>query len=214
MRAGLKCFLHEASDHRVIGETGDGLRVASLAKRLRPDVVVLDMQLPGLDALEVTRRVRESVPSAGIVVLSGLASVPHLLGALRHGAHGYVAKQAKPDELLRAIRRALSRRHYVSRPLSDVPLARWLDRASALGTDTYDTLTNREREVLQLVSEGYTSGAIAERLAISPRTVEAHRAAVMQKLGLANQAGLIRYAVARGVTSSEPARDPGDSPPA
>lgn len=198
VRTGLKCLLHQESGHRVIGETGDGLRVAALARRLRPDVVVLDIHLPGLDALEVTRRIRAAVPSAGIVVLAGLASVPHLLGALRHGAHGYVTKQAGPHEFLRAIRRAMKRRHYVSSPLSDVPLERWLARASAVARDDYDGLTNREREVLQLVSEGYTSGAIAERFAISPRTVEAHRAAVMQKLRLRNQADLIRYMLARG----------------
>lgn len=201
VRTGLKCFIHQRSKHRVIGETGDGLLVPALAERLKPDVVLLDVHLPGLYGLEVARRVRELLPTAGIVILSRLASAPYVLGALRHGANGYVAKQASPRELLTAIRRALKRGFYISTPLSGVPLERWLKQAQILGGDDYDTLTNREREVLQLVAEGHTSAEIAPRLSISPRTVEAHRAAVLQKLGLRNQVELIHYAIARGIIS-------------
>jgi DNA-binding NarL/FixJ family response regulator len=201
VRVGLKCFIHQRSRYRVIAETGDGLRVAALAQRLKPDVVLLDVHLPGLYGLEVTRRIRETMPTVGIVVLSRLASAPYVLGALRHGANGYVAKQASPRELLTAIRRSLKHTFYVSTPLSGVPLERWIKQAQSLGDDEYDSLTNREREVLQLVAEGHTSGEIGHRLGISPRTVETHRAAVLKKLGLKTQAELIHYAIARGIVS-------------
>jgi two-component system response regulator NreC len=206
VRAGLTCFLGHESEFDVIGETGDGLRATRLIQRLKPDVVIINVSLPGLHGLEVARRVREVLPFTGLVILSRFARPEHVVQAFRNGVNGYVVKQASPLELLRALRHAVAGTHFISTPLSRAkPLTRWLREAASEARDAYDTLTNREREILQLVAEGFTSAAIGRRLGISPRTAEAHRAAVLRKLQLGNQAAVFRYALARGVV---PAPEP------
>ncbi|MGH7325575.1 MAG: response regulator [Candidatus Rokuibacteriota bacterium] len=199
VRAGMRCLLHTETEFRVVGESGDGLRVTALVKRLKPSLVLLDVALPGLWGLEVTRRVRQIAPAAGIVVLSRFPSPPYVVEALRNGANAFVAKQANPAELARALRVAMSGGYYLSRPLSRIPLKRWLDRAKALPATAYDSLTGRQREILQLVAEGHSNLAISERLGISVRTAEVHRARVLERLGVHSQADLIRYALARGI---------------
>ncbi|HEV8617028.1 MAG TPA: response regulator transcription factor [Methylomirabilota bacterium] len=200
VRAGLTCFLGHESEFDVIGETGDGLRATRLIQRLKPDVVIIDVSLPGLHGLEVARRVREVLPFTGVVMLSRFAGPEHAVEAFRNGVNAYVVKQASPVELLRALRNAAAGTHFISTPLSRMkPLTRWLKEAASREQDPYDTLTNREREILQLVAEGFTSATIGRRLSISPRTAEAHRAAVLRKLHLGNQTAVFRYALARGV---------------
>jgi DNA-binding NarL/FixJ family response regulator len=188
-----------ASPFRVVGETGDGLRVLRLVERLKPELLVLDAALPGLYGLEVARRVRERAPKTGVVMLSTSTSPWSAIGALRSGVRGYVLKQAEPVELTRALLAVSAGGSYLSAPLSRIPVGRWLKRAQADDGDPYDSLTPREREILQFVAEGHTSADIGRRLAISPRTVEAHRAAVMHKLRVTNQAALIHYALSRGL---------------
>jgi DNA-binding NarL/FixJ family response regulator len=199
VRQALRCLLERESDLQVVGETSDGLEIVPLVERLKPDVLVTDVVLPGLYGLEVTRRVREHAPGTGVVVLSRYPSEWYVAEALRRGALGYVVKQSDAAELLRAVRQAARGRFYVGAPLSDDSLDVWLARAARAPRDPYETLTAREREILQLVAEGYSSTAIARRLAISARTAEAHRANVMRKLRLRNRAALIRYALSRGV---------------
>lgn len=199
VRAALRCLLHAETEFRVVGESGDGLRVAALVKRLKPKLVLVNLALRGLGGIEVARRVRAIAPSAGIVVLSRFPSPPYVVEALRNGANAFVAKQATPVELARALRAAMSGGYYLSRPLSRIPIQRWLDRARALPATAYDTLTDRQREILQLIAEGESNLAISERLGISVRTAEVHRARVLARLGLHTQAELIRYALARGI---------------
>jgi DNA-binding NarL/FixJ family response regulator len=199
VRTALRCLLEQERDLHVTGESDDGLGVLRLVERLRPDVLLVDVLLPGLYGLEVTRRVRAQVPATAVIVLSRYASAWYVVEALRNGAAGYVVKQAEAVELVRAIRAVAAGHHYLSTPLSRTPVERWLRHARAFSGDPYQALTNREREVLQLVAEGHTSPAIARRLRISPRTVESHRAAVMHKLGIKSHGALIRYALARGV---------------
>jgi two-component system response regulator NreC len=199
VRQALRCLLERESDLQVVGETSDGLETIPLVERLKPDVLVTDVALPGLYGLEVTRRVREQTPGTSVVVLSRYPNEWYVTEALRRGALGYVVKQSDAAELLRAVRQAARGRFYVGAPLSADSLDVWLARAKRAPRDPYETLTSREREILQLVAEGYSSTAIARRLSISARTVEAHRANVMRKLRLRNRAALIRYALSRGV---------------
>ncbi len=199
VRAGLRCLIHAESPFRVVGETGDGLRVLQLVERLKPDLLVLEATLPGLNGLEVARRVRERVPGTGVVMLAASASPWFALRALRNGVCGYVVKRAEPVELTRALLAASAGRPYLSAPLSRISIGQWLQRAQADSGDPYDSLTPREREILQLVAEGHTSAGIGRRLGISPRTVEAHRAAVLRKLRIVSQSALIHYALSRGV---------------
>jgi len=199
VRQGLRCLLERETDLQVVGETSDGLEIVPLVERLRPDVLITDVAMPGLYGLEVTRRVREQAPGTGVVILSRYLNEWYVTEALRRGALGFVVKQSDVADLLRAVRTVARGRRYLGAPLSDEPLEVWLARANRAAVDPYDTLTSREREILQLVAEGSSSTAIARRLAISARTAEAHRANVMRKLRLRNQTALIRYALSRGV---------------
>jgi DNA-binding NarL/FixJ family response regulator len=199
MRQALRCLLEREADLQVVGETSDGLEVLSMVARLKPDVLITEVAMPSLYGLEITRRVREQAPGTGVVVLSRYPHEWYVTEALRRGALGYVVKHGDAAELVRAVRLAARGRRYLGAPLSDDSIDIWLARAASATTDPYETLTGREREILQLVAEGHSSTAIARRLAISARTAEAHRANVMRKLRLRNQAALIRYALALGL---------------
>jgi two-component system, NarL family, response regulator NreC len=199
VRQALRCLLERESDLKVVGETSDGLEIVPLVAQLKPDVLITDVVMPGLYGLEATRRVREQAPATGVVILSRDASEWYVTEALRSGALGYVAKQSDVADLLRAVRAVARGRRYLGAPHSDHPIELWIARAGRPVIEPYDTLTSREREILQLVAEGHSSTTIARRLAISARTVEAHRANVMRKLRLRNRAALIRYALSRGV---------------
>jgi len=182
-----------------VGEAADGLEAVRLAERVQPDVLVLDLMLPGLAGTDVARQVARRSPRTRTVILSMHSNEAYVLEALRAGASGYVVKEASFEELLRAIREAAAGRRYLSPPLSETALGEHARRASGPVPDPYETLTAREREVLQLTAEGLTGAAIARRLHISPRTVESHRANIIRKVGVKNQKELIRYAVQRGL---------------
>lgn len=199
VREALKCLLERQRGFRVIGEASDGLEVGAAVERLRPDVCVLDGAMPGLYGPEATRQVRLRSPRTAVVVLSRLVHEGYAADALRNGALGYVVEAAEAPELARAIRAAVRGERYLSPPLSAPLVERWLLRSTTAPPDPYQALTDRERQVLQLVAEGGSSASIARRLAISPRTAEAHRANMMRKLRLRNAAGLIRFAFERGI---------------
>lgn len=199
VREALKCLLERQRGFRVVGETADGLEIGALVERLRPDVCILDVAMPGLYGLEATRQVRQRSPRTAVVVLSRLAHEGYVAEALRNGALGYVLEVAEAPELTRAIRAAVRGKRYLSPPLSAALVERWLLRSRVTPPDPYQALTDRERQVLQLVAEGGSSASIAERLAISPRTAEAHRANMMRKLRVRNTVGLIRFALERGI---------------
>jgi DNA-binding NarL/FixJ family response regulator len=203
VREGLRALLEEEAGLEVVGQTGDGAEVGPLVEDLRPDVVVLDLMMPGVGGLEVTRDVARRFPGTSVLILSMHANEAYVLEALRSGAAGYALKQADGGELVRAIQEVAAGRRYLSPPLSERAVEAYARRAQGAPPDLYTTLTAREREVLQLVAEGQTSPAIARRLYISPRTVESHRARLMRKLGLRSQAEVIRYAVGRGIVPAD-----------
>jgi two-component system response regulator NreC len=192
-------LLESEQDFRIVGETGDGLDVVALVQRVRPRVLVMAVAMPGLNGLEVARQVRERFPNTSVVMLSMYSREQYVAQALRNGASGYVLKGASPSELVRAIRHAVAGHRYLSEPLSERSIRAWLVRAKTEAFDSYETLTDREREILQLVAEGYTSTAIAARFRISVRTVEAHRANVMRKMHFRNLVDVILFAINRGI---------------
>ncbi len=203
VRQALRLLLDAEKDFAVIAETPDGLEAVRLVERLDANVLVVDLTMPSLNGLEVIRQVRQKSPETRIVVLSMHSSEPHVLQALRNGAAGYVLKDSCAEDLVRAIREVMAGRRYLTSPLCDRAVQAYVDTAAKPRVDIYETLTTREREVLQMASEGYTSGEIGVRLFISPRTVEVHRANLMRKLSLKNQTQLIRYALKRGLLPSE-----------
>ena len=198
VREAIKCLLEAEQDFEVVGEVDDGLAVVPLVERLRPHLVIVDVAIPGLFGLEVTRQVRQRSPQTAVIVLSRYVDEWYVTEALRNGAAGYVTQHADAGELIRAVRSVAQGQRYLSAPLSMDDVQTWLTQGRHAG-DPYETLTSREREVLQLVAEGYSSTRVAHRLTISVRTAEAHRANVMRKLRLKNHTALIRFALARGV---------------
>jgi two-component system response regulator NreC len=205
VREGFKALLQAQPDFEIIGETGDGLDAVRLVEQRKPHVLVADLMMPGLNGLEVARQVAQRSPRTRVVVLSMHAHEGYVLEALKNGACAYVIKDASAADLVRAIREALAGRRYLSPPLSEPSIEDYVQCARGSDTlDLYDTLTNREREVLHLAAEGHTNVEIGNRLFISPRTVESHRANVMRKLRLRSQTDLVRYALQRGILSMEP----------
>jgi DNA-binding NarL/FixJ family response regulator len=204
VREGFRALLTTESDFRIVGETGDGIEAVRLAEQRKPHVVVVDLMMPSLNGMEVTRQITRRVPHTRVVLLSMHANEAYVLEALRNGASAYVLKDASSVELIRAVREAMAGRRYLSPPLSQMAIDAYVRKAEKTETlDLYETLTNREREVLQQGAEGRTTAEIAARLCISPRTVETHRANVMHKLGLRSQTDLIRYALQRGILPLE-----------
>jgi two-component system response regulator NreC len=207
VRQGLRSLLEEESDLSVVGEAKDGPETIALTESLRPDVLVVDLMMPGVGGLEVMRQVGRKVPSVRFVVLSMYANEAYVVEALRSGAMGYVLKDTGAEELVRAIRHVSQGGRYLSPPLSEGALEAYLERVRGGGAE--EALTPREREVLQLAAEGRSNAEIAERLFISPRTAETHRANLMRKLGLHSQAELIHYAFQSGLVpvSGAPRRE-------
>jgi len=166
-------------------------------------VLLLDVRMPGLNGLEITRQIVQRALKTRIVILSMHADETFVLDALRHGAAGYVLKDAPPSDMLVAVREVTAGRRYLSPALTERAIAAYARQAQAAPADAYETLTTREREVLQLAAESSSVSEIAARLGISPRTVETHRENLMRKLGLQRQTDLIRYAFRRGILPLE-----------
>jgi DNA-binding NarL/FixJ family response regulator len=203
VRQGLRALLGAEPDFRLIGEAGDGLEAVQLVERLQPHVLVLDLMMPGLNGLEVTRQVSQRSPQTRIIILSMHANEAYVLEALRNGAAGYVLKDSSVTDLVQAVREVAAGRRYLSPPLSERVIDAYVQKAKEATLDVYETLTAREREVLHLAAEGLTNPEIAARLFISPRTAEIHRANLMRKLSLHTQTDLIRYALRRGILPME-----------
>jgi DNA-binding NarL/FixJ family response regulator len=204
VRQGLQVVLKAQPDFKLVGEASDGPETVRLAERLRPDILVLDLMMPGLNGLEVAKHVCRRLPRTRVVVLSMHADVAYALAAVKAGALGYVLKESGVEELVRAIRDVAAGRRHFSPPLTEQAIESYADRAAETPVDPYQMLTFREREVLQLTAEGCSSVQIGQRLHISPRTAESHRANLMRKLAVRNQKELIRYAVRRGLLPGHP----------
>jgi len=203
VRQGLKNLLETDPNFQVVGETGDGLETLKLIERLQPDVLIVDVMMPGLNGLEVTRQVSQRTPQTRVVVLSMRANEAYVLEALKNGAAGYVLKSASITELVQAVHQVTAGRRYLSPPLSERLIEAYIQKAQETVSDPYESLTRREREVLQLAAEGCTNAEIAARLSISPLTAMTHRTNLMRKLNLHSLAELIRYALQRGILSLE-----------
>lgn len=199
VRQGLRALLEAEHDFTVLGEAEDGLQVMEKVEQLAPDVLVLDWMLPGLQGLEVTRKVTRLTSRTSVLVLSMHADVSYVVQALHAGANGYVLKDSSVSELVAGIRHCIQGRRYLSQDLPIQKIEDALERLHTNELDPYRSLTPREREVLQLVAEGRTSQQIAERLSISRRTVETHRSNLMRKLSLENQSEVTRFAIQRGI---------------
>ncbi len=199
VRESLRVMLETQPDLTVIGEAADGLAGVEMVAALHPDVLVVDMMMPGLQGSEVVRTVRRQSPQTHVVVLSMHANEAYVFEALRNGALGYVLKESSSAELLRAVRAAAAGQRYLGPPLTEKAIENYIRKRQKGSQDPYETLTDREREVIHLAAEGLNNPKIGARLSISPRTAEVHRANLMRKLRLRSQTDLVRYALQRGI---------------
>lgn len=199
VRQGIRSLLEREPDFQVIGETADGLEVAQMVETLHPDILVLDLMMRDINGIDIMKVVSKRSPSTGVVILSMYGNEAYVLEALRAGAKAYVLKESSADELVRAIHEAAVGHRYLSSPLSEQAIEEYVRKTKDTGMDSYDTLTNREREVLHMAVQGCTNADIATRLYISRRTVETHRANMMRKLDIHTQTDLVRYALQQGI---------------
>jgi DNA-binding NarL/FixJ family response regulator len=202
IRSSLRALLDDAEDITVVGEAGDGQEALRLAETLRPDVVLLDVGMPGLNGLDVAGRLAALDASIRVLILSMHTSEEYVLRALRAGCAGYLLKGSAVSELEVAVRAVARGETYLSPAVSKRVVDDYVTRTGG-ATDPLDALTPRQREILQLAAEGHSSKEIAQRLGLSPRTVDAHRAQLMERLDLHDLAGLVRFAVRVGLVTPE-----------
>jgi two-component system response regulator NreC len=200
VRQGLRKILESDPEIEISGEVGDGRGAVESAKRLRPTVVVIDIGLPGLNGIEATNQIMKSTEGVNVLILSMHSDDIYVRQALKAGAKGYLLKDAEDLDLIKAVKSVARGGSYFSPSISKVLLDGYLsDSGSRDGGDPVSRLTGREREVLQLISEGKTNKEIAHVLSLSINTVESHRKHVMEKLDLHNTAEIVRFAVRHGI---------------
>lgn len=203
VRQGLKALLEDQPNFSVVGEAGSGLEAIRMCSEINPEVLVLDIMMSDISGIEVARQVKANCPRTAIVILSMYGDKKHVLQALQAGASAYVVKRSVSSELIQAVREARVGHRYLGPSLADVVVDAYLEKEESGPADPYDLLSNREREVLHLAAHGHSNAEMAERLYISRRTVETHRANAMRKLNLQNQTDLLRFALQRGILSPE-----------
>jgi DNA-binding NarL/FixJ family response regulator len=202
VRAGIRALLAKMPSVDVIGETGNGRETMDVVKKLRPDIVLLDISMAELGGLEVLPRIAREFPSTKVLILSGYANEEYVLRALHCGASGYLVKDAAAEELGLAIKAVAQGQTYLSPSVSQTVVENYLQRAAG-GEGPYKQLTDRQREILQLIAEGKNTKEIAHLLEISIKTAEAHRLQLMNRLDIHDVAGLVRYAIRTGLISAE-----------
>lgn len=200
VRQGLRALLESDPNLKVVGEAANGLEAIKLVKRRKPQVVICDLMMPGLNGLQTTQKILRLKLKTRVIMLSMYQNEAYVLEALKGGAAGYVVKESSGAELFQAIRVAVAGRRYVSPALAKDPaITLYLQKSQPILVDPYETLTTREREVLQSVVQWGTRRDIGAKLKISPSTVESHRTNLMRKLGLNTNHNLIQYVLKRGI---------------
>jgi two-component system response regulator NreC len=199
-RQGIKKLLEEESDMSVVGEAADGREAVKKATELKPDVILMDIAMANLNGLEATKQIKKVLPSIRVIMLTMHKNEEYILQSFQAGASGFILKEGAVEELVSAIRSIHQDKSFLSPTISKTLIDAYLRKMETGKTETpFDLLTDREREVLQLIAEGYTNREVAKALFISVKTVEAHRAHIMQKLNIHDIAKLVKYAIQKGL---------------
>jgi two-component system response regulator NreC len=202
LRQGLRKILQERSDWEVVAEAGDGREAVRQTLAVQPDIAILDIGMPLLNGIEATRQIVRRLPDIHILILSMHANEAYIIQALKAGAKGYLLKDSADTDLIRGVVAVASGKSFFSPAVAKVMLDDYVRHLTEKGiADRFDSLSEREREIFQLVAEGHSNKEIAELLSVSPTTIETHRAHILQKLDVHNTAELVLYAVRRGVIS-------------
>ena len=204
VRDGLRSLLEAQPDIEVVGDAANGREAVELVAKLRPDVAIVDITMPELNGIDATYQMRQISPSTEIVILSMHANKSHVGRALQAGAHGYLIKESAGIEVVEAVRTISAGHRYLSQTVSDAVIDDYVaQRNASEHRSSLESLSVREREVLQLVVEGKTSAEIATVLNLSPKTVESYRSRLMQKLDIGDLPSLVKYAIRQGLTPLE-----------
>lgn len=201
MREGLKTLLEKQPGMKVVAETNDGLEAVRLAQEHIPELIIMDVTMPGMNGIGAARRIREICPVTKIVILSMHADRRYVLEAFKAGAVGYLLKDSAFEELIQAIKAVFRNKIYVSPDITDLLVRDYISNEHEPNAGPYAVLSLREREVLQLLAEGKSTKQTADKLSISVKTVETHRQQLMQKLNLHSIAELTKYAIREGLTT-------------
>ena len=199
VRDGLRALLEGGNELQVVGVAGNGREAVAEALRLRPDIVIMDIAMPELDGVEATRRIVERCPETRVLILSMYLSAEHIYRALQAGAQGYVLKESAGEEVVDAIRALRAGKRYLSHRITETVIDDYLREGT--NVSPLDSLSLRERDVLQLVVEGRTNAAIAQALSLSPKTVETYRARIMKKLKVKDTVELVKFSMRHGLIS-------------
>ena len=201
VRDGLKLLLESQPDIKVVGDAPDGRLALQQLERLRPDVAILDIAMPGLNGIEITEQLKQVAPITKVVILSMHSTPEHIYRALQAGARGYLLKESAGQEVVKAVRSVQGGRRYLSEEISDQVINGFIRHGKETAEESpLERLSIREREILQLVVEGKSSAQIAKILFLSTKTVETYRSRLMQKLGIGDLPGLVKFAIQHGLT--------------
>jgi two-component system response regulator NreC len=204
LREGLRSLLSSNPDFEIVGEAEDGRAAIGCVEKLRPNLILTDLSMPKMNGMDAIREIKRKSPETKVLVLTVHKTEEYVLTTLQAGADGYLLKDSTHSELLAAVGHVLGGRRYLSPGISDKVLEGYLEGRKTLKTHTpWETLTHREREILKLIAEGHRNKEIADDLCISVKTVEKHRANLMEKLGLHNAQALTAYAIEKGLVSRE-----------
>ncbi len=199
-REGLRALIQKQPDMVVEGDVGDGREAVSMTKEKSPDVVLMDVSMPGMNGIEATRKIKSECPKSKVLCLSMYTGNRFISAMLGAGASGYLPKDCEAEELIRAIRAVATDRTYLSAEVAGDVVREYVRHGREDGATPFATLTPREREVLQLLVEGQSARAISEQLGVSVKTIHTHRERIMQKLNLGSIAELTKYALRQGLT--------------
>jgi len=198
VRDGLRALLEAQPGIEVVGDVANGREAVREAQRLRPDVVVMDIAMPGLNGIEATLQIKDASPSVRVLILSMHSTTEHIFRALQAGARGYLLKDSAGNELVEAVRVVHAGRRYLSQKIAATVIDDYI--AERHGTSPLDSLSRRERQILQLIAEGKTSAEVGAMLFLSPKTVDTYRSRMMHKLGIGDLPNLVKFAIQNGIT--------------
>jgi len=203
IRDGLRTLIEKEPDMEVVAEAESGRKTVKLAKELSPDLVIMDITMPDMNGIDATRDISKEVSGVKVIALSMHSDRRFVTGMLEAGASGYLLKDCAFDELARAVRAVMANQMYLSPKIADIVVDRYIRKSHTADASAFSVLTQREREVLQLLSEGMTTKEIAFHLSVSVKTIETHRRNIMEKLNIYNISDLVKYAIREGLTTLE-----------
>jgi len=202
VRDGMQALLEAEENITVVGAAGDGREAVRQIEKIKPDVAIMDISMPGMNGIDATAQIHETCPSTRVVILSMHHTAEHIFQALKAGAQGYLLKESAGKEVTQAVRTVHVGRRYLSKRIEETMIDDYLHRRQTPSPKSpLEKLSAREREILQLVVEGKSSAEIAEILCISPKTVETYRSRLMQKIGVGDLPGLVKFAIQHGLTT-------------